>query len=176
MGAITHRLHMMGGRGRQLAAYAVGELSGRQLARAEAAVAGCPACRREVDAYRRVAGALRATPSLSLTAAEAAAFWPGVERRIEARETPQRIPARPALRELFWDHPRLSLASAAAAAVLVVGVTLNQMGGWLYSTNGLGNGVEVVSVEAGSDAPVMLFQIPGSSLKVIWVFEEPQPE
>jgi anti-sigma factor RsiW len=175
MGAITHRLHMMGGRGRQLAAYAVGELSGRQLARAEAAVAGCPACRREVDAYRRVAGALRATPSLSLTAAEAAAFWPGVERRIEAHEVPQRIRARPALRELLWDHPRLSLASA-AAAVLVVGATLTQMGGWLYSTNGLANGVEVVSVEAGSDAPVMLFQIPGSSLKVIWVFEEPQSE
>ena len=176
MSAITHWLHMTAGRGRQLAAYAAGDLAGRERARAEAAVAGCPACRREVDAYRGVARVLRATPPLSLTAAEAAAFWSGVERRIEAHEVPQRIPARPALREVLWDHPRLSLASAAAAAVLVLGVTLNQMGGWLYSTNGFPNGVEVMSVEAGSDAPVMLFQLPGSSLKIIWVFEEPLSE
>jgi hypothetical protein len=31
----------------------------------------------------------------------------------------------------------------------------------------------VVSIEAGEDAPVMVFQAPGSSLKVIWVFEKP---
>lgn len=176
MGAMVHWLHMTAGRGRRLAAYAAGDLAGPQRARAEADLAGCPGCRREVEAHRRVTQALRAAPRETLTAAEAGAFWLGVERRIETRERPHRIPARPALREMFWDHPRLSLASAAAAAVLVLGVTLNQMGGWLSSTNGLPNGVEVVSVEAGSDAPVMLFQMPGSSLKVIWVFEEPASE
>jgi anti-sigma factor RsiW len=176
MGAMAHWLHRLAGRGRRLAAYAAGDLAGPQRARAEAAVAGCPGCRREVEAYRRVSEALRSAPRVTLSAAEAGAFWSGVERRIETRGRPHRVPARPTLREMLWDHPRLSLASAAAAAVLVLGVTLTQMGGWLASTNGPPNGVEVVSVEAGSDAPVMLFQIPGSSLKVIWVFEEPASE
>jgi|MudIll2142460700_1097286.scaffolds.fasta_scaffold90704_2 anti-sigma factor RsiW len=176
MGAMAHWLHMSTGRGRRLAAYAAGDLAGPQRARAEAAVSGCPGCRREIEAHRRVAQTLRATPRVTLTDAEAGAFWSGVERRIETRERPHRIPARPALREMLWDHPRLSLASAAAAAVLVVGITLTQMGGWLSSSNGFPNGVEVVSVEGGSDAPVMLFQMPGSSLKVIWVFEEPTAE
>jgi hypothetical protein len=65
----------------------------------------------------------------------------------------------------------LSLASAAAAVVLVVGLTLGQIGVW-GPTPGP-NGVEVVSVEAGDDESVMVFQAPGSSLKVIWVFEKP---
>jgi anti-sigma factor RsiW len=169
---IIHWLHKTGGRGRRLAAYAAGELSGAERTRAELALAGCPGCRREVEAYRLVARALKATPRVSLSAAEAQAFWPGVERRIATGVEPRRPPARPALREMVWDHPRLSLASAAAAAVLVLGVTLSQMSGWLYSGTGPSNGVEVVSVEPGGDAPVMLFQAPGSSLKVVWVFEE----
>ena len=172
MSTITHWLHKTGGRGRRLAAYAAGELSGAERVRTESALAGCPGCRREVEAYRLVARALQATPRVSLTAAEAQAFWPGVEKRIAAGARPRRLPARPALREMLWDHPRLGLASAAAAAVLVLGVTLSQMSGWLYWGTSPPNGVEVVSVEPGGDAPVMLFQAPGSSLKVIWVFEE----
>ncbi len=170
-----HWLHTTGRRGRRLAAYAAGDLSGPERARAESALAGCPGCRHEVEAYRLVARALRATPRVSLTAVEAQAFWPEVERRIAAGEWPRRLPARPALREMLWDHPRLSLASAAAAAVLVVGLTLGQMSGWLHRGGSPANGVEVVSVEPGGDAPVMLFQAPGSSLKVIWIFEERRP-
>ena len=176
MSTIAHWLHKTGGRGRQLAAYAAGELSGAARARAEAALAGCPGCRHEVDAHRLVARALQAMPRVSLTAAEAQAFWPGVEQRIAAQARPRPHPARPGLREMLWDHPRLSLASAAAAAVLVLGLTLGQLSGWLYGGVIPPNGVEVVMVEAGGDAPVMLFQAPGSSLKVIWVFEEPLPE
>ena len=33
------------------------------------------------------------------------------------------------------------------------------------------SGVEVVSVDVNEDASVMVFQAPGSALKVIWVFE-----
>lgn len=172
MSTITHWLHKTGGRGRRLAAYAAGELSGAERVRTESALAGCPGCRREVEAYRLVARALQATPRVSLTAAEAQAFWSGVEQRIATRARPRPLTARPALREVFWDHPRLSLASAAAAAVLVLGLTVSQMSGWLYWGTSLPNGVEVLSVEPGGDAPVMLFQAPGSSLKVIWVFEE----
>jgi len=172
----AHWLHRTGGRGRRLAAYAAGELSGAARVRAEAALAGCPGCRREVEAHRLVARALQAMPRVSLTAAEAQAFWPGVEQRIAAHARPRPHAARPGLREMFWDHPRLSLASAAAAAVLALGVTLGQLSGWLYWGASPPNGVEVVMVEAGGDAPVMLFQAPGSSLKVIWVFEGPLPE
>jgi hypothetical protein len=74
---------------------------------------------------------------------------------------------------MFWDHPRLSLASASAAVLLVVGLTLGQMQVWAPGPPAGPNGVEVVSVEAGDDASVMVFQEPGSSLKVIWVFEKP---
>jgi hypothetical protein len=65
------------------------------------------------------------------------------------------------------------MASAAAAIVLVVGLTLDQMGLWAPRAPAGPNGVEVVSVEAGGEASVMVFQAPGSSLKVIWVFEKP---
>lgn len=176
MSTNTHWLHKTGGRERRLAAYAAGELSGAERVRTEAALAGCPGCRREVEAYRLVTHALRTTARVSLTAAEAQAFWPGVEQRIATHTRPQPLTARPAWREMLWDHPRLSLVSAAAAAVLVLGVTLGQMSGWHYWGGSPPNGVEVVSVEPGGDAPVMLFQAPGSSLKVIWVFEEPPSE
>lgn len=104
---------------------------------------------------------------------QAATFWAGVERRIRTDTTAAARPARPALREVFWDHPRLSLASAVAAVILVLGVTLGQMEVWSPWAPTVPNGVEVISIEAGEDAPVMVFQAPGSSLKVIWVFEKP---
>ncbi len=169
-----HWFHRAVGRGQRLAAYAADELPPADRARVEAEVLTCPACRREVEAYRLVSGTLRTSERAALAPDQAAAFWSGVERRIQRGPdaTPIR-PARPALRELFWDHPRLSLASAVAAVVLVLGLTLGQMGVWTVRPPAGPNGVEVVSVEAGEDASVMVFQAPGSSLKVIWVFEKP---
>jgi hypothetical protein len=41
----------------------------------------------------------------------------------------------------------------------------------LSGTAGL-NGVEIVSVDVSEDASVMVFQAPGSALKIIWVFED----
>lgn len=169
---MKHWLHRAMGRGRRLAAYAAGELPTVFRDRVEADLSRCGGCRRDVEAYRAVSGALRRTARAALAPEEAAAFWPGVERRIQrgAAAAPGR-PARPALRELFWDHPRLSLASAGAAAILVLGLTLVQLDVW--GPSGHPNGVEVLSVEAGDDASVMVFQAPGSGLKVIWVFEKP---
>ncbi len=171
MVAMTHWLHRSVGRGRRLAAYAAEELPPADRATLEAQLLACPACRREVEDYRLVSGTLRSWRGVALAPDQAAAFWPGVQRRIQRGAGMPARPARPALRELFWDHPRLSLASAVAAVVLVVGLTLGQMEVW-GPTTGL-NGVEVVSVEAGDDESVMVFQAPGSSLKVIWVFEKP---
>lgn len=168
-----HWVHRTVGRGRRLAAYAADELPPADRARVEAEVRTCPACRREVEAYRLVSGTLRTSERAALAPDQAAAFWSGVERRIQRGAGAPTRPARPALRELFWDHPRLSLASAVAAVVLVLGLTLGPMGVWTVRPPGAPNGVEVVSVEAGEDASVMVFQAPGSSLKVIWVFEKP---
>jgi anti-sigma factor RsiW len=170
---MLHWVHMAMGRGRRLAAYAASELPPAERARIDADLRACPACRREAEAYRLVSGTLRTQPLVRMVPEQAATFWAGVERRIRPDTTARARPARPALRELFWDYPRLSLASAGAAVILVVGLTLGQMEVWSPWSPGIANGVEVVSIEAGDDAPVMVFQAPGSSLKVIWVFEKP---
>src|SRR3990170_697899 len=155
---MIHWFHMALGRGRRLAAYAADELPPAEYARVEADVRSCPACRREVEAYHLVSSTLRTEPRARMSLEGGGLL---------------RTHARPALRELFWDHPRLSLASAAAAVILVLGLTLVQMEVWGPWSPSVPNGVEVVSIEAGEDAPVMVFQAPGSSLKVIWVFEKP---
>ena len=168
---MTHWVHMAMGRSRRLAAFAADELLPADRLQVEGELVRCPACRREVEAYRLVSRMLHTSPRAVLTPEEASAFWPGVQTRIRQGTAARGRPARPALREMFWDHPRLSLASAVAALILVLGLTLGPMG--LWGPRGGPNGVEVLSVEAGDDASVMVFQAPGSKLKVIWVFEKP---
>lgn len=155
-----------------MAAYAADELPPADRAQVEANLLACPGCRREVEAYRLVGGTLRTWRRAALAPHEVATFWSGVDRRIQRGVPGPTRPARPALRELLWDHPRLSLASAAAAVVLVLGLTLGQLGVWAPRPPARSDGVEVVSVESGEDASVMVFQAPGSGLKVIWVFEK----
>jgi len=155
-----------------LPAYAAGELPPAEQARVASALATCAACQGEVEAYRRATAALRAVSRVSLTAEEAAAFLPAVNRRIDEGRATRPKPSRPGLREVLWDHPRLSLASAVTMVALIVGLTLSQWQMWgLSGTAGL-NGVEVESVDVSEDASVMVFQAPGSSLKIIWVFED----
>lgn len=160
-----HWLHALLGRERDLASYAAEELP--------PAVAECPACRREAEVYRRATAVLRSAPSVGLSAEEAAAFLPEVNRRIDQGRRVGARPTRPGLREIVWDHPRLTLASAFTAALLVIGLTLSQVQMWGLSGSAARNGVEIVSVDVAEDASVMVFQPPGSSLKIIWVFEDP---
>jgi anti-sigma factor RsiW len=168
----THWLHKLEGRERRLAAYAAGELPPAEQARLASAVEACPVCRCEVEAYRRATAVLRCAPRASLTAEEAAAFLPEVNRRIDQGRAIAARPVRPRLREVMWDHPRLSLASAFTALLLIIGFTLSQLQMWgLTGTTGR-NGVEILSVDVDEDASVMVFQPPGTSLKVIWVFED----
>ena len=135
-------------------------------------MAACPECRRTVEGYRRATGALRAAPPATLTAEEAAVFLPEVNRRIDRVRAVAARPARPGLREVVWDHPRLSLASAFTAILLILGLTLAQVQMWGLSGATGRNGVEIISVDVDEDASVMVFQPPGTSLKVIWVFED----
>ena len=169
-----HRVHMaMGGRAGRLAQYAAGEVSPVEARPVEALLEGCPECRREAMALRMGLAALRTSPPVGLSPAEAASFWPEVERRIARGAIAKTRPVRPGLRELVGDHPRLSLASAMAAIALVLGLTLSQVALWGPGSPGR-NGVEILSVEAGDETSVMLFQIPGSTLRIIWVFEPPE--
>jgi anti-sigma factor RsiW len=164
-----HWLHVVGkGEGR-LAAYAAGELPPADRLRLEAQLAECPDCRQSVRAYRMTSAAVRSAPRAVLTAEEATAFLPGVHRRVAQRRVGGLRPTRPGLREVLWDHPRLSLASAIMAALLVVSLTMSQLQFW--GTSGL-NGVDIISVDVDENASVMVFQAPGSSLKIIWVFED----
>jgi anti-sigma factor RsiW len=170
---MAHWLHRLAGCGRLLAAYVAGELPPAERARAESRLRDCPTCRREAAAYRLAIGTLRQAPAVTLTADEAARFWPDVARRIAHGEDAKARRPRPGLREMLWDHPRLSLASAATAAVFLAAVTLGQLGLWGAWTTGP-NGVEVISVDVEEDASVMVFELPGSLLKVIWVLEAPE--
>jgi anti-sigma factor RsiW len=166
---------MLGGRrARLLVSYAAGEASPLDARRVEAYLASCEGCRREVLAGQGGLGALRATDPAELTAAEADDFWPEVRRRLDREPARMVRPARPSLGELFEDHPRLGLASAAAAVVLVLGIGVGHLVERGPASLG-GNGVEILSVEAGDEASVMLFQSPESPLKLIWVFEPPDP-
>lgn len=164
-----HWLHVRGNGEARLAAYAAGELPPAERSRLEARVAQCARCREMVRAYRLTLSALREIPRAVLSADEAADFAAGVHRRSDQGRTGARRPARPSLREVLWDHPRLSLASAVTAAMLVAGLTLSQFQFW--GTSGL-NGVEIISVDVDENASVMVFQAPGNSLKIIWVFED----
>ena len=166
---MTHWLHRLGGRGRRLAAYAAGDLPPAERPRVDAELAACPICRREAEASRLVWLVLRKSSRVNLTAEEAAAFLPEVNRRIDDDRAQATRPTRPGLREILWDHPRLGLASAFATVLMIVGLTLTQWGPFVATS---GNGVEVVSVDVGEDASVMVFQAPGTSLKVIWVFDD----
>lgn len=149
-------------------ACAAGDLPAAERRRVERLADRCPACRRSLEASRLAAGALRATPSVRLTAAEAARLRAGVFRRIEQPAAPAPA-ARRHLRELLADHPRMSLASAMATVALALGLIFGPMLG----RDARPAGPEVVSVEAGENASVMVFQRPGSAVPVIWVFEHP---
>jgi anti-sigma factor RsiW len=170
--AHAHWLFKFGGGRRRLAVYAAGELLPAERERVASIVARCAGCRREVETFKRATAALRAVPRMHLTTAEAAGFLPEVNRRIDADRGAMAPPLRPGLREVLWDHPRLSLASAFTAILLIVGLTLSQMQMWGVSGTTGRNGVEILSVDMEEDASVMVFQPPGTALKVIWVFED----
>ncbi len=155
-----------------MAAYAAGELPPAERARVATVVKACPACLRAVESYRRATAVLRGVRRVSLTADEAVAFLPEVNRRIDQGRTAPARPARRGLREVVWEHPRLSLASAFTALLLIIGLTLAQVQVWERSGAGGRNGVEIISVDVDEDASVMVFQPPGTPLKVIWVFED----
>jgi hypothetical protein len=123
--------------------------------------------------YQRIGTLLRSEPGARLTDVEAAAFFPDVLRRIDEGGGKIARSARPGVREVVWDHPRLSLASALTAVLLAIGATLSQLPLWGGSGATGRNGVEILSVDVGEDASVMVFQPPGTALKIIWVFEDP---
>ncbi|MFB3817370.1 MAG: hypothetical protein ACE147_06885 [Candidatus Methylomirabilales bacterium] len=168
MAALLHVLHRRLGRPDYWGC-AAGEASAAERERVERLAGRCPACRRSLEAARVAAAALAATPAVRLTPAEAARLRAGVFRRIQQAAAPAPA-ARRHLRELLADHPRMSLASAMATLVIALGFVIGPL---LGRDSPRPAGPEVVSVEAGENASVMVFQRPGSPVPVIWVFEQP---
>lgn len=169
---IRHALHLLLGHDRALAAHAAGEGDVEARRRAEAWLAGCAVCRERHRAYRAAIAATRGMAPARLTAEEAAGFWPAVAQRLgTGKRAPARRP-RPGLREVLGDHPRLGLASAATAALFVLSLTLTQLGLWTPVITSPARGVEVVEVDVDEGESVMVFEVPGSALTVIWVFED----
>jgi anti-sigma factor RsiW len=169
MTAWLHPAHIVVRR-RRLAAAAGGDLPADAQAATEALAATCPGCQEELEAYRLVSAALATTPPALLTAEEAAGFRAAVQRRIERAAPSPAIPARTGLRALLADHPRMSLATAVAGAAVVLTFTFGPLLGERARPL-QESGVDIVSVEAGEGASVMLFEPPGNRPPVIWVFE-----
>jgi hypothetical protein len=102
----------------QLSAYVDGELDQADVVRVEAWLTDHPEAARDVDQYRRLSAAVRAT-SAPLPTEEA---WRKTWEGIEARQTPAADPARG--RRFPWK--KFALGALAAAAALLVVLLLNQ--------------------------------------------------
>ncbi len=167
---MRHWLHILVGRRRRLSAFAAGELPLAARSRLKANVRHCAGCRRELEAFQLVAKALRHLPTAALSLDEAETLWTGVESRLDGATVPMRL-ARPGLKELAQDHRVTALASASLAILLVLGAA-DQFG--LWRTRHGQSSVEILSVESEGGAPVMIFEPPGNTLKIIWVFDQPE--
>jgi len=140
----------------ELSAYVDGELAGEALARIEAHVLACDACRASVDDLRAVTTTARAL----VDARPATDLWPGIARRIGAvppLEFPQharrQAPAVMRIRRAGWrislSWPQL-LAAAACVAVLSGGAVwwgLTSQSATIREAGGLGGSVQATAAD-----------------------------
>jgi anti-sigma factor RsiW len=153
---------------RRLGAYLDGALEPGATRTAAAHVAGCVRCQAEVDALRKLQGALRDTLSVAVPT-DWTGFWPGVVRGIERERQAAAAPARQS-----WQgrrglrHPRMAFGGALAAAV-VAGLTLWQV---LVPTPAPAEPVIVHAADSEHPgASVMVYSPPERDLAVVWVFD-----
>lgn len=166
---------------RALDAYVDGELSGAELTRMQAHLAGCGTCARELQHLEELRGLLRQAHEES--AAEAApALWPGVRARIARGRPPRSFMAWiRGIWEASWERPRLSLAGALVTAFLVLST-----GYWMWEAPVVTPPVHTVAVEPGEEGvdvqavdpeegvSAMVLTTSGEGLKVIWVMAQGQ--
>lgn len=106
----------------QLSAYLDGDLAGDELARAEAHLAGCDACRAELEGLRRL---VRRAGSLDDRPPEKD-LWAGIASRIGTADTSDVIPLAPRRRRFSFSMPQLAAAALALmAASVAAGVMLS---------------------------------------------------
>ena len=107
----------------QLSAYLDGDLAGEDLARTEAHLAACAACRAELDSLRRLVRRARALddrlPEKDL--------WAGIAARIATPGTADVVPLEPRRRRFAFTVPQLAAAALALMALSVAaGVMLSR--------------------------------------------------
>jgi anti-sigma factor RsiW len=106
----------------QLSAYLDGDLAGDELARADAHLASCEACRAELEGLRRL---VRRAGSLDDRPPEKD-LWSGIASRIGTADTSDVIPLEPRRRRFSFTVPQLAAAVLALMAMSVaVGVMLS---------------------------------------------------
>ena len=102
----------------QLGTFVDGELADPQRRAVDAHVAGCAACRAELDALRRLAAALAAPPVQK----PPAGLWPAIVRRLDRARAPA-----------GWPVYRLSgRRPMAAAAAVALAIGLSMLGPLLF--------------------------------------------
>jgi len=104
----------------QLSMYLDGDLAGEDLARTEAHLEACAACRAELDAMRRLVRRARALddrpPEKDL--------WAGISSRLNSADTSDVVPLEPRRRRVTFTVPQLAAAALALMALSVAAGTL----------------------------------------------------
>lgn len=152
----------------RLGAYADGALeSGAQQRRVAAHLDRCISCHHESDRLARLRLLTRSIAA-GVEEPDWSGFWPAIQARI-AREAPRPIRDSwwlPAWKP-FWGHPRISIAGAMAAGLLLT------FGFWPGSEDiPVASAVPVVVQDVGTedaDGSVMVYSRPGD-VTVIWLF------
>lgn len=151
---------------RRLGAYLDGALTGSQARRAEAHIAGCPACQNELEAFRRLKAAVHR--SLSTADPDWTGFWQGVVRGVEDQRLraplPDRVPRRAVWRSQW-------AMGGALAVVVLLSVTLWQNLG--LSPGSIADAPIVVNAASTGepDGSVMVYSTSDKAVTVVWVFD-----
>lgn len=141
-----------------LSAFADGEVFGLERDAVVRHLAACEACRRTLDAYRRVGAALRERVSADAERDLSAIMWP------PRRAAPALTRRRRLLYDVTrWFDPWPVLAGSAALAALVIGAL------WLAPGPEPSNRVDIERLDAAG--PVMVIPGNGGRMTIIWLFD-----
>ena len=110
----------------KLDAYAANELTAGVREKVENHLAACDACRQALARQRELAALLRGVPAPPVPEGFAARLMAAARERVSARERPVTAPASP---WRWWTSVPASMRLA-AAAVLVISLSLGALMGW----------------------------------------------
>ncbi len=143
---------------RPLGRYVDGAVSSAMRADIEAHLAGCAACRQEVDALAELGGVLRGGISPGQVPE---AFASRVVARASTASAQPKVVSLPWIQNQEWWYAAAWPVRTAAAAVLVIGLAVGGLMGWdlgqdgesVASVEGESNGLAAYSLDYLGDVP-----------------------